>query len=93
MHATAFDEENMVLNPPYGMTTEECEPLSVWVGLLSNGCPAVISCWKPTKEEMEEIKRTGRIWVSVMGQTMPPIAPSGFNPFKPIETDPIRVPE
>ena len=82
MIATAFDEENMVLNAPDGMTADECHPLSVWRGLIENGTPCVISCWKPTVQELEEINRTGRVWLMVMGQTMPPICPVGNNPFR-----------
>lgn len=81
MVPTAFDEENDVLHPPPGMTSDDVQILSTWRGLLESGIPAVISCWKPTPEEMEEIKKTGRVWIIVMGVTMPPIAPLGFNPF------------
>jgi hypothetical protein len=83
MIATAFDEENDVLDAPAGVTPDECEPLSVWRGPMEGGTPVVISCWKPTAEEMAEIQRTGRVWIIVMGGTMPPIAPVGFNPFQP----------
>lgn len=81
MIPTAFDEETGYLNKPANMTDEECECLSVWQGDMDNGMPAVISCWKPTKEELEEINRTGRIWVVVCGNSMPPIAPLGISPF------------
>jgi hypothetical protein len=79
--ATAFDEENSVLDGPPGTTSEEVQPLSVWLGKMDSGNRVVISCWKPTKEEMEEIQRTGRVWIVIMGETMPPIAPMGCSPF------------
>lgn len=82
MIATAFDEENGVLDGPEGTTCDEVHPLSVWRGPMTDGTPVVISCWKPTIEEMEEIKKTGRIWIMVMGYSMPPILPTGTNPFK-----------
>jgi hypothetical protein len=82
MIATAFDEENGVLDGPPGSTSEEVAPLSVWRGAMQDGRPCVISCWKPTKEEMEEIHRTGRVWILVLGYSMPPIAPTGCNPFR-----------
>lgn len=81
MIATAFDEENLVLDAPPGMTADECEPLSVWRGDDDAGNPVVISCWKPTTEEWKEMQRTGRIWIIVHGRTMPPIAPVGVSPF------------
>lgn len=82
MIPTAFDEENMVLNKPNAMTANQCEALSVYRGQYVDGTPVVISCWKMTAEEMEEVKRTGRIWLTVMGATMPPAHLSGVHPFK-----------
>ncbi len=83
MIATAFDEENQVLDAPPGMTVDECEPLSVWRGNDVAGNPVVISCWKPTTEEWAEMRRTGRLWIIVHGHSMPPIAPVGISPFIP----------
>jgi hypothetical protein len=82
MIAASFDEANTVLDTPKGMTPDNCEPLSVWRGPLDNGIPAVISCWKLTQNELEEINRTGRVWLLVMGSTMPPVALSGSRPFQ-----------
>lgn len=82
MIPTAFDEDNCALGRHPGMTDEECGPLSVFRGNDECGNPVVISCWKPTKEELEEINRTGRIWVIIHGHTMPPIAPCGISPFR-----------
>jgi hypothetical protein len=84
MIPTAFDEENCVLDGPPGTTSAEVAPLSVWRGVQLDGTPVVISCWKVTKEELERIQKTGRIWIYVMGDTMPPILPVGFNPWGPI---------
>jgi hypothetical protein len=81
MIPTAFDEENGVLDGPQGTTSDEVGPLSVWRGRFDNGQPCVISCWRPTKEEMEEIQKTGRIWITILGRTMPPILPLGISPF------------
>jgi hypothetical protein len=80
--ATSFDEENAVLDPPAGMTNDQCESLSVWRGRLEkSGLPAVVSCWKITDKEWEQMRQTGRIWVMVLGETMPPLIPLGKNPF------------
>lgn len=84
MFATNFDESNHVLDKPPGMDREECEALSVWVGPLPNGFPVVVSCWKPTAEELEEIKRTGRVWLMIWGPTMPPAVLLGVSPFQPL---------
>jgi hypothetical protein len=85
---TAFDEENLVLNPPLGVSMEECPVLSVYSGPMPqqfSDAHVVISCWKPTKEEMQEIIMTGRVYVVVWGRSMPPICPVGFSPFRPQE--------
>lgn len=81
MIATAFDEENAVLDKPPDWEGDSCECLSVWRGDDSAGNPAVISCWKPTAEEWEEMRRTGRVWIIIHGHSMPPIAPVGISPF------------
>lgn len=87
MEACSFDESNYTLHPPEGMTAEECNALSVWVGEMTpnNGMgpiPGVISCWKLRKEELEEINRTGRVWLVIYGRGMPPVALQTKKPFE-----------
>lgn len=81
MQPTAFDEENCVLDKPKELSSDECAALSVWRGISTKGIPVVISCWKMTKEELEEISKTGRVWLMVCGPTMPPCAVEGLKPF------------
>ncbi len=82
MIAAAFDEENGVLDPPPGVELDDCSCLSVFRGDAEDGTPVVISCWKPTPEEWEEMRRTGRVWLTILGHTMPPAAVSGHKPFQ-----------
>lgn len=82
MEPSSFPEENLILDKPPGMSYDDCMALSVFQGEDSVGQPVVISCWKPTKKELEEINRTGRVWLWIYGQTMPPAAVGGFNPFE-----------
>jgi hypothetical protein len=49
--------------------------------VTSDEMPVVISCWKVTQEELEEIQRTGRVWLMVYGVTMPPVVLCGVRPF------------
>lgn len=42
----------------------------------------VISKWRLTPEELEEVRRTGAIWLHSWGHTHPPISVSGKDPFK-----------
>ncbi len=81
MIASAFDEENGVLDPPPGVDLDDVLCLSVYRGAMSDGTPVVISCWKPTAEEWAEMQRTGRVWLLIQGQTMPPATLTGTNPF------------
>jgi hypothetical protein len=80
MIATSFDESNKVFDKPPNM--ENCDALSVWVGTTPENEPIVISCFKCTKEELDEINRTGRVWVFHYGLSLQPHALVGTNPFK-----------
>lgn len=78
--ACGFDESDAVLGPPPGMSAEECQALQIL--RISDGThPIVVSCWKLTKDELDEINRTGRVWLMIWGETMPPAAVSGTKPF------------
>lgn len=80
MVTSAFDQENIVLNPPSGMEND-CESISAFIGKDVAGKDITISCWKLTKEEVEELLKTGRLWLIVSGNTMPPVALTGKNPW------------
>lgn len=80
-YPAAFDESNLVLDRPPGMSADDCEPLNVFSGVQEGGLPVVVSCFKVTAEELAEIQRTGRIWLIVYGRTMQPAAVCGVSPF------------
>lgn len=82
MVAASFDESNVALSKPADMTHEECEPLSVWIGPTPEGKPVVISCWKFTKEELEIVNKTGRLWLWVHGEVMVPVSLEVQHPFQ-----------
>lgn len=82
MFPASFDESNCVLSRPPQMDDEQCAPLSVCRTADTDGQPVVVSCWKCTQEELEEINRTGRVWLMLWGETMPPAAVIGIKPFK-----------
>lgn len=81
MFPTNFDQSNGCLDPPPGVELEDCSALCVWQGHDLAGRPMIVSCWKPTAEELEEINRTGRVWLLQWGYTIPPSAISGLVPF------------
>ena len=76
-----FPEGNVTLQRPEGMSEEECNPLKVHRGIDGDGFPVVISKWEMTPEEKEEFERTGVIYLTVIGQTMPPVKMEVFSPF------------
>ena len=72
MIPTSFEESNCALSRPADMTDDQCAPLSVCKTIDANGFPVVISCWKMTALELVEFHRTGRVWLIIAGDTMPP---------------------
>lgn len=84
MFPTSFDEAETVLGRPHNTDADDVEPLSVCRTYQEDDkkTPVVISCWKVTADELAEINRTGRVWLGVMGSTMPPVWVRGQNPFE-----------
>lgn len=79
----SFDESNAVLGAPNVELADEVLCLSILRTKTENGTPVIVSCWKFTAEEMEEISRTGRVWLVVAGHTMPPCLLQGQKTFHP----------
>ena len=81
MFPCGFDESNGALSRPPGEAFEDCEALEVLHGIDDQKRLVVVSCWKVTKEELEEINRTGRVWLMLWGSQIPPANVSGVKPF------------
>jgi hypothetical protein len=82
---TAFNGETRYLSSPEGIATDECAPLSIADVVDADGRRIVLSCWKLTKAELEEVNRTGRVWLGVWGVTMPPVWLVAHNPLEPFD--------
>jgi hypothetical protein len=80
MIPSSFEESTGYLDRPSNMTDDECVPLAVAKCLMGDD-PVVVSCWKISKEEIEEFARTGRIWLVVLGETMPPVILTATKPM------------
>jgi hypothetical protein len=76
----SFDEATDYLNKPESMTADQCEALAIARCTNPDGYPVVVSCWKVTREELDEINRTGRLWLMIVGNTMPPAVITGIKP-------------
>lgn len=78
-----FPEANTVLRAP---TPEDAAAGTVYDLHVHryrdlDGNPNVISCWKLSPEELEEVARTGVVWFNSWGNTHPPISIFGHQPF------------
>lgn len=74
-----FQGANHNLLPPSG--DNDCMELPVYKGKSPRGETFYISCWKLTKPELEELLKTGKVYVFVYGGGHPPIAISAEDPF------------
>lgn len=81
MLPVTFPEQNIVLGKPDNMTDEECMSLPAWRGRNSDGLPVIISKWKLSKEDLDEINRTGEVWLQIVGPAMPPASVFTEYPF------------
>jgi hypothetical protein len=67
-----FDGSNLDLFPPDALA-EEVIPLRVRQGPL-----ILVSCWRLSPAEIDEIARTGVVWLAVMSQgRLPPVMVTG----------------
>lgn len=80
MQASSFDEANVILGPPEGLTEDDVYSLNVNRTEFADGSHAVTSLWKLTQDELEEFQRTGRIWLVCLGGTMPPVIVTARKP-------------
>lgn len=81
MIPSSFNESNVVLNPPNKLK-EVCECLNAHIGVChETEVPIIITCWKVTAEDLEEINKTKRVWMIVAGEHMVPVHLTGINPF------------
>jgi len=85
MTPVRFAQCNFVMTAPHGM--DNCYDLQVCKTFYPDGTPAIISAWRPTPEELVKLNLGEPLFLSLMGETMPPAALTMQNPFEntPIE--------
>lgn len=81
MQPSGFNEANAILGPPPSMNEDQCGSLYVAKGLVQGSVPVVISCWKPTKSELDALQRGEPLWLIIYGVNMPPVALTTERPF------------
>lgn len=85
MQGVKFPQQTTVYGKPEGWKDEDCYGLPVNQAYYQNsngyGVPCLISCWQLSPEELEEVKRTGKIFLSITGAGMPPVSLYTADPF------------
>lgn len=76
-----FKEANFTFVKPANMTDEQCMSLPVYKGVDSAGFPIIISCWQLNKEDLEEIQRTGCVYLMIVSNSQPPVSLHIETPF------------
>lgn len=75
MNKIQHPSNNGVLGAPAGWDQNQlpCSALPItrteW-----DGVPAIVSFWKPTPEELEALNKGAAVFLSIVGNSMPPVA-------------------
>lgn len=77
------DQPNAVM-----YTGEDCYPLPV-ARVLFGDQPALVTAWELTEQEMTDVVKSGRIWVTLLGTAQPPISLATRCPYaaEPLDED------
>lgn len=91
MTPTSFKETNLVLDAGDNPNTDQLPVCIAKDPDYPPGICFIVSKWKLSPEELEEVNKTGEIWVSVMGHSTPPIMPLAVNPFEHLGYIPVPI--
>ncbi len=75
MRTTQHSSNNRVLGAPAGWDQAElpCGAIAL-TDVIADGVPCVVTFWRPTAEEIDELQAGGLVSLSVVGRSMPPVA-------------------
>lgn len=76
-----FKQVNLNMVPGEGHDRDQVHDLPVCRVDHGDRGHEVISCWRFTKPELEEIARTGVVWLRIIGPSTPPQCVQAFTPF------------
>lgn len=76
MKPVEFSEQNIIFTKPESMTDEECGSMPAF-----KGQGHIVCCWQLNAEEIEEVRKTGLIWVDIISNAQPPICLRTDTPF------------
>lgn len=77
MEPVKFPEQNFTFTKPSSMTDEECESLP-----CHRTDNYIISCWQMSWRERIRFFFTGKMWLWIVGQRMPPVSVTPMYPFR-----------
>lgn len=77
MKPVKFEQANFDWGAPQGQE-ENVGSMPAYKGTEGGtNWPVSISCWELSQEEMEEVKRTGKVWLRVYGPQRHPVVSIG----------------
>lgn len=71
MNPVDFEDKNNILHAP------GCGNLPV----IQTRDNCIVSCWEMSEEEKKEFRKTGKIWLTVIGLKHPPVCLSVEQPY------------
>lgn len=83
-----FEHANMILKPAQG---DEDHVSDLPVMRAATGDAVIYySLWMLSKEELEEMQRTGCVWLGVLTSRHPPVKVSGTQPFTDVHMEDVK---
>lgn len=80
-----FKGQNFEFTAPPGMENQ-VRPLPVRKQMHHEyDVPEIVSCWELDEEERKQVAETGCVYLSILGEGMPPVYVSGTNLSNPDE--------
>ena len=81
VEAVRFEGCNVIMKKPEGMTDKECGDLPVYRGECDSPMGQVmVSCWKLTEDDFDQLITTGCVYLWVYGNMHPPVSITTFPP-------------
>lgn len=83
MTPAEFEQANKEFQPPQGMDSSQCSPIRVFVGQAEggscDGIPIVVSAWKPSDDELEEMINGQPVFITFVGGLPPHTVSTKFD--------------
>lgn len=88
MIPSTFAEANKVFGPPPDLHESQCLSIPAFIGMVESGsCDGagiVITGWKPTQQELDELNNGSLVYLCCVGGLLPHYIGTNFNHVKSI---------